>query len=172
MKEIKKIRIIAVVAFLVAIASLSISYSSLNTTKEVKGIALVEPNVISLKISDIDNLVCDDGSSISEGIILDNTITFNTSLKTVGSNCSFDFVILNNGSYDVTLNGGILDNLNNEHVTYELIGVNKGDSLKIGESKKVSLKVSYNDFVRDEWTEVPVINLNEVQYKFDFEKNI
>ncbi len=172
MKEIKKIRIIAVVAFLVAIASLSISYSSLNTTKEVKGIAMVEPNVISLKISDIDNLLCDEGSSISEGIIVDNTITFDSNLRSIGSSCSFDFVILNNGSYDVTLNGGILDNLNNEHVTYELIGVNKGDSLKIGESKKVSLKVSYNDFVRDEWTEVPVINLNEVQYKFDFEKNI
>ena len=66
MKEIKKIRIIAVVAFLVAIASLSISYSSLNTTKEVKGIAMVEPNVISLKISDINNLLCDEGSSISD----------------------------------------------------------------------------------------------------------
>lgn len=171
MKEIKKIRIIAVVAFLVAIASLSISYSSLNTTKEVKGIAMVEPNVISLKISDINNLLCDEGSNISEGIIVDNTITFDSNLRSIGSSCSFDFVILNNGSYDVKLNGGILDNLNNEHVSYELIGVNKGDVLKIGESKKVALKISYNDFERDEWTEIPSINMNGVQYKFDFEKN-
>ena len=171
MKEIKKIRIIAVVAFLVAIASLSISYSSLNTTKEVKGIAMVEPNVISLKISDIGNLLCDEGSSISEGIIVDNTITFDSNLRSIGSSCSFDFVILNNGSYDVKLNGGILDNLNNEHVSYELLGVNKDDVLKIGESKKVSLKLSYNDFERDEWTEIPNINMNGVQYKFDFEKN-
>ena len=171
MKEIKKIRIIAVVAFLIAVTSLSISYSSLNTTKEVKGIAIAEPNVISLKISDINNLVCDDGSSISEGIIVDNTITFNSSLRTIGSNCSFDFVILNNGSYDVNINGGILENLNNERISYELVGIDKGNLLKVGESKKLSLKLIYNDYAREEWEEVQTVNLNEVQYKFDFVKS-
>ena len=58
----------------------------------------------------INPYICYDLGVVSQAV----TITFNTSLRTVGSSCSFDFVILNNGSYDVTLNGGILDNLNNE----------------------------------------------------------
>jgi hypothetical protein len=50
MTVIKKCRIIAVLAFLIAIASLGISYASLNTTKSIVGIATVQEKKTSLKI--------------------------------------------------------------------------------------------------------------------------
>ena len=172
MKELKKIRLVAVIAFLVAIASLSVSYSSLNTTKEVKGIAIVEERAVSLKFESVNRLASDDYSSVGEGLIIGNTMNFDCNLSTIGSYCSMELDLINDGTFDVIVNNYEVINIpENSHVSYEIRGINDGDVLAKGETKRIRVKIIYDDYVREEFEEVPVITLKDVQFKVNYEKS-
>ena len=174
MTIIKKCRLIAVVAFLIAIASLGISYASLNTTKTIVGIAVVQDKKTSLKIDNYKKNQIDEriNSIVGNPTINNNIIKFDCNLKGIGDYCALDFEVINNGSYSAKVVNVevILPNADNKPISYEIKGLEKEDVLKVEEVKNVSFVLTYNDYPREEYEEIQEINIENIQIKVEYEK--
>ena len=174
MTVIKKCRVIAVLAFLIAIASLGISYASLNTTKSIVGIATVQEKKTSLKIDNYTKSQIDEkvNSIVGSPTVNDNIIKFDCSLNNIGEYCAVDFEVINDGSNTAKVVNVeiLLPGAEDKPISYEIKGINVGDVLKAEEVKNVSFVLTYNDYPREEWEEINVINLENIQIKIDYEK--
>ena len=174
MTLMKKCRIVAVLAFLIAIASLGISYASLNTTKKIVGIATVQETKTSLKIDNYKKSQIDEriNSVVGTPSMKANVLKFDCSLKTIGDYCALDFEIINDGSYAAKVTSLFIDlpGAENKPVSYEIKGINVEDVLRVEEVKNVSLVITYNDYSREEWEEIQEINIENIQFRVDYDK--
>ena len=174
MTIIKKCRLIAVIAFLIAVASLGISYASLNTTKTIVGIAVVQDKKTSLKIDNYKKNQIDEkiNSIVGSPTTNNNVIKFDCNLKNIGDYCALDFEVINDGSYSAKVVNVevILPEADNKPVSYEIKGINREDVLKVEEVKNVNFVLTYNDYLREEFEEVQEINIENIQIKVEYEK--
>ena len=167
MDGIKKIKIIAFLAFFVAIMSLGIGYSSLNTTLEISGIANVYQEKYEISLSNVHNLLKSEGDTqISTPIVLDDVITVDFKLTQLNNYVSFMYDIVNSGNQDAKITDVYVEGLNGYEQNLEVVyGENlKGTVIKGGEKVQNNLfKVTYQNGIFDPYTGFQAIDLKGVK---------
>lgn len=165
MKHIK-ITILILVAFVLAIYSITSSYSALIGGED--GIALVKEESYQVDLILNNNITSSEIISFSgEPEIVDNEINFSIGLDEVGSFGQIYFDIDNKGDYDAILRDIEIQGLNEyqDYVDISLLGIEKGEVIENGTLvKNVSIKITYNNDYGNS------INLDNIGVKFNIEK--
>lgn len=167
MDGIKKIKIIALLAFFVAVMSLGIGYSSLNTTLEISGMANVYQEKYEVLLSNVHSLLKSEGDTqISTPIILNDTIIFDLKLTQLDNYVSFMFDIVNSGNQDAKITDVYVEGLNEYEQNLEVVyGENLKDKvIKGGEKVSNNLfKITYKNGIFDPYTGFQAIDLKGVK---------
>lgn len=167
MDGIKKIKIIALLAFFVAVMSLGIGYSSLNTTLEISGMANVYQEKYEVSLSNVHSLLKSEGDTqISTPIILNDTIIFDLKLTQLDNYVSFMFDIVNSGNQDAKITDVYVEGLNEYEQNLEVVyGENLKDKvIKAGEKVSNSLfKITYKNGIFDPYTGFQAIDLKGIK---------
>ena len=167
MKNERSIKIVAIIALCFAILGISISFAVLSSTLEIKGVATIKEESWDITFANM-------SSKISNGAVQNIVPTLNATYIgdfdiTLGNGDSitYTFDVVNNGTMDAKIgtitvasflcNGTAInpsDKLNDEtlacnNIQYQLTYENDsnlqiGDTLLVGETKKMKLKISYN----------------------------
>ena len=176
MKNTKgRIKIITIMAFLVALLSVGIGYSSYNTTIEVSGKAIAIENVYNIRLDNINNAKTSLNNILfrEEPSIIGNSINFAiTSISPDGS-VSFNFDLYNDGLIptkikNITLKG--IENYQN-NIEYNVSNIAIGDVIK-GETKVLdnTFTLKYKEAQRDEYNNPLNLNLDNLSLIIEFEQ--
>lgn len=174
MDGMKKIKIIAFLAFFVAIMSLGVGYSTLNTTLEINGIAKVYEEKYEVSVSNIHNVLKSEGeTTISDPLVKDDVITFDFKLTQLNNYVSFMFDIVNTGNQDAIVKDIHIEGLDPYVANLE---VNFNDSLKNtvitgGETLENNLiKIGYKEGIFDPYLGFQAVELRGVRVVVKLEK--
>lgn len=151
MEQIKKVKIIAILAFVVACLSLGIGYSSLSTTLDINGTAKVVEKKWDVKLDNIHalNFTEENTIVIKEPVIAEgNKVNFAVNLNQPTAMISFYIDIINSGDFDSVVTDVGFEGLTNfsNNVTYSVEGIKKDDKVLAGESiKDIKVILSYSN---------------------------
>ena len=162
MKKNIKITIIAVIALITAIYSITASYSML--TRKDDGVAVAKEEMNKIEVEVKDSITSSETIEfIGDPAIEDNDLIFSIDLDTLGSYGLIYFDIYNNGDFDCIYDGFEVEGLDKykDYVNITINDIKKGDKIEKGASlRNLSLKVSYVN------PSESIINLNVVRVKF------
>ena len=151
-----RIKIITIMAFLVAILSIGVGYSSYNTTIEVSGKAMAIENEYDIKLDNIKEVSTSLNTILfsAEPSIINNSINFSLNSMVPNNQASFKFDLYNNSIIptkikSITLNG--IDKYQ-ANIEYKITNLAVGDVIK-GESKILdnSFVLNYKEALKDEF---------------------
>ena len=108
------------------------STSSITSTWDVKITNITTKNIV--------------GSATSQSATYtDLTANFAANLVAPGDSITYDITVTNNGTLDAKLESITPTISNSEYITIEYLGLAAGDKLYVGQSKKLSVIVTFND---------------------------
>ena len=153
MKDTKnRIKVITVLAFLIALLSVGIGYSSYNTTIEVSGKAIAIENVYDIRLDNI--------NSVNTSLTPNNSVTFKFDL--------YNESLIPTKIKNITLKG--IEKYN-DNLVYNISNLNIGDVIK-GESKILdnTFTLSYKEAYKDEFGNPLNLNLENLSLIIEFEE--
>ena len=161
MEKNREIKIIAVVALLVAVVGLSVAYAALSTTLEISGTATINSASWDVKfIGGTHSKV--GGASFVEPTVSSTSITgYSAKLTMPGDSVTYNFKIANQGSINATLgtvNIGSIScsgtdsaeaNATCGNLTYSVTyadgtAIKTGDALNAGASRDAKITITFN----------------------------
>lgn len=161
MDKNREVKIIAVVALLVAVVGLSVAYAALSTTLEISGTATV--NAASWDVAFVKGSATTTGDAVFTEPTVSSTSISNYSVKLTkpGDSVTYTFKITNSGSIDATLgtvNIGTMSCSGTDsaeatttcnNLTYSVTysdgtAFRVGDSLTAGTTKEAKITVTFN----------------------------
>ena len=176
MKNTKnKIKIITIMAFLVAILSIGVGYSSYNTTNEISGKATIIENLCDIKIDNIKdvNTSLETITFKDTPSIISNTINFSITSMVPNNNISFKFDLYNEGILPVKIKNITLKGIDKyqEYLEYSISNIAINDVIK-GETKLLdnTFTLNYKEVLKDEYGNPLNINLDNLSLVIDFEQ--
>ena len=162
----KKIGLISLLAFLIAIASLGIGYSTLNTTLEINGIAKVAKKEYKTEINNIHDIQKINNEMMSDPIINGKQITTKVTLSQVGQTASFMFDIENLGNVDSELENITITGYENyrNYLDLKIEGFKNNELIKASSKKEhIKVTINYKNALLDEFGLPQIININELK---------
>lgn len=170
-----RIKMITIMAFLVAILSIGIGYSSYNTTIEVSGKAIAIENEYDIKLDNIKDI----NSSLNTILfkedpnIIGNTINFSLSSMVPNNQVSFKFDLYNESIIPTKIKSITLKGIDNylSNLEYGVTNIAVGDVIK-GETKLLdnTFTLIYKEAVKDEYGNPLNLNLNNLSLVIEFEQ--
>ena len=169
MKQLNRVTIISVLALVIAILSLYISYHNLEVTKLSPGKARYIKDVYKVNLENInDVLLSNEAVFTNNPIISDNSITFSIDLNNIETYGQFAFDINNSSSNDVKVKDIIISgNEYSDLVNVKVLGIHKGDTI----SKEAIYKNAKIQIMRNDGAQGELLSLNNIKVEFVFEKN-
>ena len=176
MKNTKnKIKIITIMAFLIAIISIGVGYSSYNTSAEISGKATAVDNTYSIKIDNIKEISTSIDTTIykEEPSIIGNSINFSITSISPNNSISFKFDLYNEGILPVKIKSINLKGIElyQNNLEYRISNIKTGDIIK-GESKILdnTFVLEYKEQFKDEYGNPLNLNLDNISLIIDFEQ--
>ncbi len=176
MKNTKnRIKIITIMAFLVAILSIGIGYSSYNTTIEVSGKAIAVENENNIKIENIKDLNTSLNTILfkEEPSVIGNSINFAITSIVPNNKISFKFDLLNEGLIPTKVKAIELKGIDNyqDNLEYGISNIAVGDDIK-GEAKILdnTFTLEYKNAVKDEFGNPMNLNLDNLSLIIEFDQ--
>ena len=176
MKNTKnKIKIITIMAFLVAVVSIGVGYSSYNTTIEISGKSTAIENICDMKFYNIKELNTSLDTIIykDEPTIIGNTINFSITSMVPENSISFKFDLYNEGILPARIKGITLKGIEeyNDNLSYQITNLAINDIIK-GETKLLdnTFTLEYKEIVKDEYGHPLNLNLDNLSLVIDFEQ--
>lgn len=162
--EDRKTRILVIVALLFAIISVSIGYAAMSTTLRINGSATMDTSKWKIRFKNLSDPIIQGDASVLVAPTLSDTIieTYKVKLSKNGDSVTYTFDVTNEssnmdaiiGTYTKqtpTCTGSTSDaNIVCPNISYELRYtlnnelVKENDTLNAGETKNLTLRISYN----------------------------
>ena len=176
MKDTKnRIKVITVLAFLIALLSVGIGYSSYNTTIEVSGKAIAIENVYDIRLDNINSVNTSLNTTVfkEEPRIIGNSINFAITSLTPNNSVTFKFDLYNESLIPTKIKNITLKGIEkyNDNLVYNISNLNIGDIIK-GESKILdnTFTLSYKEAYKDEFGNPLNLNLENLSLIIEFEE--
>lgn len=177
--EDRKTRILVIIALLFAVISVSIGFAAMSTTLRINGSATMDTAHWKIRFKNLSNPVITGDASVLVAPTLSDTVieTYKVKLSKTGDSVTYTFDVTNESTdmdaiigtftkQTPTCTGSTSDvNIVCPNISYELRYtstnelVKKDDTLNAGETKNLTLKISYNGENLPENT-VEINNLN------------
>ncbi len=171
-----RLKIITILAFLVAVLSIGVGYSSYNTTIEVSGKAIAVETMGDLKIDNINNPTTTIDTILykEQPVIEDNKIVFSITSFSPGNSVSFNFDLTNNGIIPIKISDIRIEGIDEykDNFEYSITNINIGDII----NRETNLlnnvfTMTYKEAVRDEYNNPLNLNLDNVTLVIEYEQN-
>lgn len=179
MEKERRIKILSLVALVIAILGLTIAFAALSTTLTINGAATLDAAKWGIKFENLsDGKITGDARVNDKAIIEDDLVTINkmnVSLSTPGDSVTYDVYLVNEGTINAEISSIETPSLTKEqekYINFEVkyedgTEVKQGDILNKNTRKKLIIKVEFDKDVTksDLPTEPQEINLS---YKLNF----
>ena len=176
MKNTKsRIKIITIMAFLVAILSIGVGYSSYNTTIEVTGKAIAIENEYDIKLDNIKEVSTSLNTILfsAEPSIINNSINFSITSMVPNNQATFKFDLYNNSLIPTKIKKITLKGLEKyqDNIEYSITNLKVGDIIK-GESQVLDnvFLLNYKEPLKDEFGNSLNLNLDNLSLVIEFEQ--
>lgn len=177
---------LAIIALLVAIVGLSVGFAALSTVLTINGTGKVKTSNWDVHFANLGSTPTKVGTATEETapVLTDTTVqTFDVSLMTPGDSITYTFDVTNAGSYDARISSitiptpqctGTGDNATTDasnvcnNLTYTLkydngTAVAANDTLNMGETKHLVLKLEYSSSVTADQLPTANVTISELQ---------
>lgn len=175
MEHIKKVKIIAILAFMIACLSLGIGYSSLNATMEINGTANVVEKEWKVTLSNVHAInFSDDITLVSkEPTLIDDKVNLGVTFNQLSAMISFYIDVVNSGGFDAEIESFGFNGLDSvvNNITYSVEGLKQGDKILATESlKDVKVTLTYSSpLIGMDGLNQPLV-LNDVNFFVNIKK--
>lgn len=169
----KKIGVITILAFLVAVASLGIGYSSLNTTLKVNGIAKVSSKELLPEPTNIHDIKTTTPTTMVTPTINNNEITTSLSFNQLGENAFFKFDFVNNKRENILIKEIKIIGLEEyqKYLSYKIENLSPNEIIKQQETKKdISFNITYQNELLNDNSLVQNIKIPELKIIIVYEE--
>ena len=170
-----RIKIITIMAFLVAMLSIGIGYSSYNTTIEVSGTAIAIENEYDIKLDNIKEVSTSLNTILfkADPSIINNSINFSITSMVPNNHVSFKFDLYNESLIPTKIKNITLKGLEKyqANLEYSITNLKVGDVIK-GESKILdnTFVLNYKEPLKDEYGNSLNLNLDNLSLVIEFEQ--
>ena len=122
---------------------MAVGYAAFQTVLNIQGISNITSRW-NVKITNVESKnIVGTASNNGDPSFEELSATFKTSLQTPGDSIEYDITVSNAGSLDAKLDEIILSDTNNPAIKFTSSGMNKGDVIKAGNIKVLTVKVEY-----------------------------
>lgn len=174
MSQSKKVTILAIVAVIISIFSLIISFISLNMVDARSGLAVLKADSFVVTLDSVkDFYITEDNTFwIKEPSLNNGEVNFGISLHEVNSKGQFSFIIANKSDVNAKLNDIIIEGLDNykDYIDYSITGLSVGDEIEATKLYPCKFVITYKEAYVNEEGIINSINLDDVKIKFEFGK--
>ncbi len=127
---------------------MGIGYAAFQSQLKISGTSNIASNFL-VKITGIEVSSKSGGAADKPDVTTynDTSATFGTTLQSPGDSITYDITIENQGTIDAVLKTISKTDASNSAILFETSGVNEGDSLNVGETATMQVKVTYNSSV-------------------------
>ena len=126
---------------------MGVGYAAFSSQLKISGTSNIASN-FSVKITDIQsNVQSGSASDAQRPSYTDTTATFKTNLVLPGDSMKYDITVANEGNIDAVLESIDINTGDNDAITFETSGIEKGDKLEASQTDILTVIVSYNSSV-------------------------
>ena len=130
---------------------MGVGYAAFQSQLKISGTSNIGTNFL-VKITGIEVSSQSGGAADKPEVTTynDTSATFGTTLQSPGDSITYDITIENQGTIDAVLKTISKTDASNSAILFETSGVNEGDSLNVGETVTMQVKVTYNPSVESQ----------------------
>ena len=130
---------------------MGVGYAAFQSQLKISGTSNIATNFL-VKITGIEVSSKSGGAADKPDVTTynDTSATFGTTLQSPGDSITYDITIENQGTIDAVLKTISKTDASNSAILFETSGVNEGDSLNVGETATMQVKVTYNPSVESQ----------------------
>ena len=146
---------------------MGVGYAAFSSQLKISGTSNIASN-FSVKITDIQsNVQSGSASDAQRPSYTDTTATFKTNLVLPGDSMKYDITVANEGNIDAVLESIDVNTGDNDAITFETSGIEKGDTLLKSTTDILTVIVNYNNSVTSQPKNISstiTVTLNYKQY--------
>ena len=166
MYQSKRKRMMVIGGLLAILVCMTIGYAAFSTQLQISGTSVITSNWDIQIISVTPGTPTGTGENAATPTCNKATATMEANLYAPGDAMTYEITVENKGNIDAVLGSITKSDSNNPAIVFETSGINKGDVLPAGEKDVMTVKISYNNSVTSQPSNLTgelSVSLNYVQ---------